>query len=177
MSSGVLRHTNAIGCSADDIQEFLEIFLIPFLSTLVVPLNFPELWITAAYMLYVEAMGHSGIRAYWTHPILGKALRLVDMDLCIEDVSLTPLHPFSLTVEADVPDPQHDMHHRKGRAGRNYCKVSACFGHRPFSSSILTALMQATRVWDRVFSSCDERVEVVEPKGYSNTKLGVQQMT
>lgn len=73
--------TPLLSILADDIQEGLEIFLIPFLSTLVVPLNWPEAWASMCLMLYVEfvtafpvalleadtrffrrAMGHSGIR-------------------------------------------------------------------------------------------------------------------
>lgn len=43
--------------SADEVQEIIEIGLIPAGATLAVPLNFPELNLMAFYMIYVEAMG------------------------------------------------------------------------------------------------------------------------
>ena len=47
---------------ANNFQELLEIALIPLLATLTVPLTWIEAYYTATCMLYVEAMGHSGIR-------------------------------------------------------------------------------------------------------------------
>jgi sterol desaturase/sphingolipid hydroxylase (fatty acid hydroxylase superfamily) len=56
--------------------------------------------------MYVEATGHSGIRAYWSHVIFHEVLRPFDMDLCIED---------------------HDLHHRLGKSGMNYGKQTRIF--------------------------------------------------
>lgn len=91
---------------AGDIQEVIEVFLIPFASTLVVPLSTHEFWIAQCILIYVEAVGHSGIRAYWPHVILSEVLRPFDMELCIED---------------------HDLHHRLGKNGMNYGKQTRIF--------------------------------------------------
>lgn len=56
---------------ADDVQDSLEITIIPLLAEMMMPLNFAELWLAQCYLIYVEAMGHSGIRAYWNHPVTG----------------------------------------------------------------------------------------------------------
>ncbi|KZP27053.1 hypothetical protein FIBSPDRAFT_329004 [Athelia psychrophila] len=86
---------------ADSYQDVLEWIIIPFLAFLVVKLNFAELYVASGYTLYVEAFGHSGIRAYWAHPLLGKVLEPFGMELVVED---------------------HDLHHRYGRGGKNYGK-------------------------------------------------------
>ncbi|KAF7984340.1 hypothetical protein HWV62_15349 [Athelia sp. TMB] len=88
---------------ADDYQDMIEWIIVPFLAYLVVNLTFAELYVASGYTLYVEAMGHSGIRAYWLHPLLGKVLQPFGMELAIED---------------------HDLHHRHGRGGKNYGKQS-----------------------------------------------------
>lgn len=94
--------TPILSILADDIQECLEIFIIPFLATAVSPkLSFVELHFLVVYTLYVEALGHSGIRAIWRHPILGQFLRVMGAELAVED---------------------HDLHHRFGKSGRNYGK-------------------------------------------------------
>ncbi|CAO1638428.1 unnamed protein product [Sympodiomycopsis kandeliae] len=94
--------TPILSILADDIQECLEIFIIPFLATAISPkLSFVELHYLTVYTLYVEALGHSGIRAIWRHPILGQFLRLGKMELAVED---------------------HDLHHRFGKSGKNYGK-------------------------------------------------------
>jgi hypothetical protein len=81
---------------ADDIQELIEIFIIPLLASLVMPLSAHEFWIAQCILMYIEGMGHSGARAYWTHPLLGEFLRPFGMELTIED---------------------HDLHHRNGKSG------------------------------------------------------------
>ena len=91
---------------ADDVQEVIEIFLVPLAASLVMPLSAHEFWIAQCVLMYIEGMGHSGVRAYWTHPILGEALRPFGMDLTIED---------------------HDLHHRYGKSGRNYGKQTRIF--------------------------------------------------
>ena len=91
---------------ADDIQEMIEIFLIPLAASLVMPLSAHEFWITQCVLMYIEGMGHSGTRAHWTHPILGEVLRPFGMDLTIED---------------------HDLHHRYGKNGKNYGKQTRIF--------------------------------------------------
>lgn len=99
--------TPILSILADDYQEVLEIFLIPFLATAISPrMSFAELWLIINYTLYVEALGHSGIRAVWPHPILGAVLRPFGMDLAVED---------------------HDLHHRFGKSGKNYGKQTRVF--------------------------------------------------
>ena len=91
---------------ADDIQEIIEIFLIPLLASLVMPLSAHEFWIAQCILMYIEGMGHSGVRAFWTHPLIGEVLRPFGMDLTIED---------------------HDLHHRYGKSGQNYGKQTRIF--------------------------------------------------
>ena len=91
---------------AGDIQEVIEIFVIPILATLVVPLTTHEFWIAQCILIYIEGTGHSGIRAYWPHVILYEVLEPFDMVLCIED---------------------HDLHHRYGKNGMNYGKQTRIF--------------------------------------------------
>lgn len=98
--------TPVMSILADDIQEVLEIVLIPLGASLIVPMPFHDLYISICYLLYVEALGHSGIRADWPHPILGHLLRPFGMDLAVED---------------------HDLHHRFGRSGMNYGKQTRVY--------------------------------------------------
>lgn len=70
------------------------------------PLSVHEFWIAQCVLMYVEGMGHTGIRAFWTHPCCGEFLQLFGMDLSIED---------------------HDLHHRNGRSGQNYGKQTRIF--------------------------------------------------
>ena len=91
---------------AGDVQEIIEIFLVPLAASLVVPLTAHEFWIGQCILLYVEASGHSGIRAYWSHVLLAEVLQPFDMELAIED---------------------HDLHHRLGKSGMNYGKQTRIF--------------------------------------------------
>ena len=91
---------------AGDIQDVIEIVIIPILSTLVVPLTSHEFWIAQCVLIYMEAGGHSGIRAYWPHVLLYEVLVPFGMELCIED---------------------HDLHHRYGKSGMNYGKQTRIF--------------------------------------------------
>lgn len=91
---------------AGDIQELIEVFLIPIAATLVVPLTAHEFWIGQCVLMYIEATGHSGIRAYWPHAVLYEVLKPFGMELCIED---------------------HDLHHRLGKSGRNFGKQTRIF--------------------------------------------------
>jgi sterol desaturase/sphingolipid hydroxylase (fatty acid hydroxylase superfamily) len=91
---------------ADDVQEIIEIFLIPLGASLIMPLSTHEFWIAQCILMYIEGMGHSGARAYWTHPLLGEILRPFGMELTIED---------------------HDLHHRYGKSGKNYGKQTRIF--------------------------------------------------
>ena len=116
------KHPSPIqGILADDIQEVIEIFLIPLSASLIVPLTANEFWIAQCILMYIEGTGHSGMRVFWTHPLLGEVLRPFGMDLTIED---------------------HDLHHRRGKSGRNYGKQ--------------------TRIFDRLFNTIDARVEGIE---------------
>jgi sterol desaturase/sphingolipid hydroxylase (fatty acid hydroxylase superfamily) len=91
---------------AGDIQELIEIFFIPFAASLVVPLTAHKFWIAQCVLIYMEAGGHLGIRAYWPHVILYEVLRSFRMELCIED---------------------HDLHHRYGKSGMSYGKQTRIF--------------------------------------------------
>ncbi|UJR24854.1 hypothetical protein I4U23_006223 [Adineta vaga] len=91
---------------AGDIQEVIEVFLVPLAASLVVPLTAHEFWIAQCILIYIEATGHSGIRAYWPHALLYEALLPFGMELCIED---------------------HDLHHRLGKSGKNYGKQTRIF--------------------------------------------------
>ncbi|KIM77950.1 hypothetical protein PILCRDRAFT_606638 [Piloderma croceum F 1598] len=93
--------TPSLSLWADNYQDILEWAIVPFLAYKVVHLSFAELWLASGYTLYVEAMGHSGIRAYWSHPLLTPILKPFGMEIAIED---------------------HDLHHRYGRGGKNYGK-------------------------------------------------------
>ncbi|KAE8211723.1 hypothetical protein CF319_g4979 [Tilletia indica] len=94
--------TPILSILADDVQECIEILIVPVLATICAPrLNFPEFHYAIMYTLYVEALGHSGIRAVWQHPLLGPILKPFGMELAVED---------------------HDLHHRFGRSGKNYGK-------------------------------------------------------
>ncbi|KAM0752997.1 hypothetical protein T439DRAFT_286401 [Meredithblackwellia eburnea MCA 4105] len=97
------KHPTAIlAILAEDKQECLEIALIPTLASLLVPMSFAELYLTMAYTIYVEMLGHSGVRAYWPHPVLW-VLKVIDCELAVED---------------------HELHHRFGKSGKNYGKQS-----------------------------------------------------
>ncbi|GAA5841706.1 hypothetical protein JCM3766R1_005157 [Sporobolomyces carnicolor] len=91
---------------ADTKQEYLEVFIIPLLASLLVPLSFSEHYLTMCYALYTESLGHSGIRADLPSPLLGPVMKPFGFELCIED---------------------HDLHHRFGKSGKNYCKQSRLF--------------------------------------------------
>lgn len=91
---------------AGDIQEIIEIFLVPLAASLVVPMTAHEFWIAQCILIYIEATGHSGIRAYWPHAILYEVLLPFQMELCIED---------------------HDLHHRHGKSGKNFGKQTRIF--------------------------------------------------
>jgi sterol desaturase/sphingolipid hydroxylase (fatty acid hydroxylase superfamily) len=93
---------------ASDIQEVIEIALVPLLATLVVqtcffPMNSYELWITMCSLVFVEAMGHTGARAYWGQPLLQPFLGPLGLGMIVED---------------------HDLHHRNGKSGKCYGKQS-----------------------------------------------------
>jgi sterol desaturase/sphingolipid hydroxylase (fatty acid hydroxylase superfamily) len=91
---------------AGDIQDIIEIIFIPLAASLVVPLTAHEFWIAQCILIYMEAGGHSGIRAYWPHVILYEILKPFRMELCLED---------------------HDLHHRYGKSGKNYGKQTRIF--------------------------------------------------
>ena len=91
---------------AGDIQDLIEIILIPLASTFVVPLTAHEFWMAQCILIYIEAGGHSGIRAYWPHVLLYEFLAPFGMELCLED---------------------HELHHRYGKSGLNYGKQTRIF--------------------------------------------------
>jgi sterol desaturase/sphingolipid hydroxylase (fatty acid hydroxylase superfamily) len=124
---------------ADNYQDILEWAIIPFLAYQVIRLSFAELWLASGYTLYVEAAGHSGIRAYWPHPLLTPALKPFGMELAIED---------------------HDIHHR-------YTSTQACM--KIGLLLMLTSTVRygrggknygkQTRVWDVLFGTAARREE------------------
>ena len=91
---------------AGNIQEVIEVFLIPVIASLVIPLTTHEFWIAQCILIFIEATGHSGIRAYWPHVLLYEVLKPFHMELIIED---------------------HDLHHRLGKSGKNYGKQTRIF--------------------------------------------------
>ncbi|KAL8277825.1 hypothetical protein RQP46_009808 [Phenoliferia psychrophenolica] len=97
------KHPTAIlAILAGDYQEVLEIALVPLAATLLIPMSFSELYLTLCYTIYVEMLGHSGVRSNWSHPILW-ILKPLGAELAVED---------------------HDLHHRMGKSGKNYGKQS-----------------------------------------------------
>ncbi|KEI37590.1 uncharacterized protein L969DRAFT_96118 [Mixia osmundae IAM 14324] len=101
------KHPTAIlSIQAEEYQELLEVIIIPTLTQIAVPMTFSELWVAITYLLYVEALGHSGIRADWSHPLTTPFLRPFNMELAVED---------------------HDLHHRYGKSGLSYGKQSRVF--------------------------------------------------
>ncbi|GEM07733.1 fatty acid hydroxylase superfamily protein [Rhodotorula toruloides] len=107
------KHPTAIlAILAEGIQECLEVFLIPLCATGLVPMSFSEMWVTLIYTLYIEILGHSGVRSHWRHTSLFW-LDWFGAGLAVED---------------------HDLHHRFGKSGKNYGKQSrfwdAIFGTR-----------------------------------------------
>ncbi|KAF8309902.1 hypothetical protein DL93DRAFT_1689297 [Clavulina sp. PMI_390] len=87
---------------ADPEQDFCDIFVIPWLATMTYPLRFHAWWVSAVYILYIEAGSHLGARIYWSPPITGPILYWFNMELVLED---------------------HDLHHRLGwRTSSNYGK-------------------------------------------------------
>lgn len=99
-------------------------------------LSFAELFLASGYTLNVEAVGHSGIRAYWPHPLLAPVLGPLGMELAIEDHDLHHRYFFSswlsnFNVDANV--------FRYGRGGKNFGKQ--------------------TRVWDVLFGTVAPREE------------------
>ncbi|GAA6023318.1 hypothetical protein JCM10207_006232 [Rhodosporidiobolus poonsookiae] len=109
--------TPILAVLADSYQEYLEVLLLPLLTTLAVPFSFSEHYLAQCYTMYVEMLGHSGVRSHWRHPVLWP-LEWGGMGIAVED---------------------HELHHRGGKKGRNYGKQ--------------------TRIWDRLFGTCAERVE------------------
>lgn len=94
---------------ADEEQELGDIFLVPLLTWVTMhfgfgmPFGFYSWWICQSYILYAEALGHSGLRIFLAPPsTLAWLLQYFDVALAIED---------------------HDLHHRKGhRKSFNYGK-------------------------------------------------------
>lgn len=96
------KHPNAaLSAFADHEQELFDALIIPALTWLTWRIDFATWFGTTVYILYVEAFGHSGIRAYFQIPTTWP-LRFLGCELCIED---------------------HDLHHRQGwKKSGNYGK-------------------------------------------------------
>jgi len=94
--------TPLLSIFGDPEQDFCDIVIIPMLATLTYPLKFHAWWISAVYILYIEAGSHLGARVFWTPPVTGPILYYFNMELLLED---------------------HDLHHRLGwRKSYNYGK-------------------------------------------------------
>ncbi|KAL8276865.1 hypothetical protein RQP46_010693 [Phenoliferia psychrophenolica] len=92
------RHPSPVlSILADSFQEVIEIFLCPLAATLTIPMSFHELYLMVCYLIYVEILGHTGLRAIWHLPITGPVLVHIGCELTVE-------------------------HHRYGKSGRNYGK-------------------------------------------------------
>lgn len=76
--------TAGMSILADHVQEIGDSFVIPGLALLVVPLNFWELFMALMATTFVEAGGHSGLRADYPHPFNGLLLRLFDAEIVVE---------------------------------------------------------------------------------------------
>lgn len=110
---------------ADTEQEVFDIIVCPLatfttMKLMGFPMGFYEWWICYEYVIFAEAIGHSGVRISMSPPsTVSPLLRLAGCELVIED---------------------HDLHHRKGwRKSHNYGKQ--------------------TRLWDRMFGTCGDRIE------------------
>lgn len=99
----VTKHPNPLlSAFASDEQDWGDILVIPLLTWLVFPVNFPTWFMANQMIIWTEAFGHCGVRLHWQTPATGYVLRFFDMDLCLED---------------------HDLHHRAGwRNSANYGK-------------------------------------------------------
>lgn len=93
---------------ADSEQEIFDIAIIPLMTYFTLrfiglPMGFFDWWICHQYIVFVELMGHSGVRVFSTVPSPSTPiLKYFDCDLVIED---------------------HDLHHRKGwKNSYNYGK-------------------------------------------------------
>ncbi|KAK4700679.1 hypothetical protein P7C70_g5569, partial [Phenoliferia sp. Uapishka_3] len=82
---------------AGHAQHFIEIILIPSMTTYIVPMSFHEQWVLYLCLAYVETIGHSGIRIHVANTNTWLSCLPFGADLNIED---------------------HDLHHRYGK--RNY---------------------------------------------------------
>jgi len=112
---------------ADFEQEVFDTLGIPLatygtMKLIRLPMGFYEWWICQSYILFVEILGHSGLRLYLQAPNPSSwLLRRFGCELLLED---------------------HDLHHRKGwKSSGNYGKQ--------------------TRLWDRLFGTCKDRIECV----------------
>lgn len=112
---------------ADFEQEVFDTLGIPLatygtMKLIGLPMGFYEWWICQSYILFVEILGHSGLRLYLQAPNPSSwLLRRFGCELLLED---------------------HDLHHRKGwKSSGNYGKQ--------------------TRLWDRLFGTCKDRIECV----------------
>ncbi|KAK4691515.1 hypothetical protein P7C70_g9329, partial [Phenoliferia sp. Uapishka_3] len=86
---------------AGHAQHFIEIILIPSMTTYIVPMSFHEQWVLYLCLAYVETIGHSGIRVHVANTNTWLSCLPFGADLNIED---------------------HDLHHRYGKSGKNYGK-------------------------------------------------------
>ena len=127
------KHPNPLLSSyADREQEIIEIAVIPALTyvTLKVgcglPMGFYDWWVCMAYNAFIEAFGHTGLRAMVAAPgVALPFLRAVGCELVLED---------------------HDLHHRRGwRKCGNYGKQTR-FWDRVFG----TCLPRIESEWENV---------------------------
>lgn len=90
---------------ADHVQELFDAFVIPLGAQLVFPLPFHELYIAIMATIYVEASGHSGLRADATHPLNGFIMRQLDC------TGVFYIRVYTILISIGVVE-DHDLHHR-----------------------------------------------------------------
>lgn len=103
------KHPNPLlSLYADHVQEVFDVVIIPTLGYLTVralglPMGFYETWVCHQYLIFTEALGHSGLRVYVTAPS-----------------PFSPVFRF-LGIEGIIED--HDLHHRYGwKSSHSYAK-------------------------------------------------------
>ncbi|WFD35798.1 hypothetical protein MCUN1_002663 [Malassezia cuniculi] len=99
------KHPNFLFLSfADEPQEIFDAIAAPAIMYMLYPVSFDTFSIWLVLMLYIESMGHSGLRMYYPAIIASPFLRPFKLELIVED---------------------HDLHHREGwQKSFNYAKQS-----------------------------------------------------
>lgn len=147
------------------LQEIIEVILCPTFASWILPLTFAEGYIAIVYLLYVEMLGHSGIRAYWPHPLLTPILKPFDMELAVEDHDL----------QCVCLKPKCLFDARTATAAAAAARTTAS-RRKSIDSSPRPWLIACRRIWDKLGNSVGERVEctpdVINPAYYASSFAG-----